>query len=216
MLDKIDSLPFVNQKNAFRLMLAMHVAGAIGLAIDETQALFQWLTPFNLLATAAIVLHFETEKGLKYGLFIALTFLIGFFIEVIGVTTGQIFGVYSYGETLGYKVLDVPLAIGLNWVVLIYATAQLSNSLFNGLLMRVGTGAALMTAIDYLIEPVAISYDFWSWETAAIPLQNYAAWFLISAVLHVLFQKLMPNSNNSLAIRLLYIQVGFFIVLNFI
>ncbi len=197
-------------------MLAMHVAGAIGLAIDESRELFQWLTPFNLLATAAIVLHFESNKGLRYGLFIILTFLIGFFVEVIGVSTGQIFGVYSYGETLGYKVLKVPLAIGLNWVVLIYATAQLSNSLFKNLLARVGTGAALMTAMDYLIEPVAISYDFWSWESATIPLQNYVAWFLISAALHVLFQKLMPNSNNSLAIRLLYIQVGFFILLNFI
>jgi len=216
MLDKIDRLPFVNQKNAFRLMLAMHVTGAIGLAIDETRDLFQWLTPFNLLATAAVVLHFESEKGLRYGLFIILTFLIGFFVEVIGVSTGQIFGVYSYGETLGYKVLKVPLAIGLNWVVLIYATAQLCNSLFKNLLARVGTGAALMTVIDYLIEPVAISYDFWSWESVAVPLQNYAAWFLISAVLHIVFQKLMPNSNNSLAIRLLYIQVGFFIVLNFI
>ncbi|OEK02988.1 hypothetical protein BFP97_16305 [Roseivirga sp. 4D4] len=216
MLDKIDSLPFVNQKNAFRLMLAMHVAGAIGLAVDETRELFQWLTPFNLLATAAIVLHFESEKGLKYGLFIILTFLIGFFIEVIGVSTGQIFGTYSYGETLGYKVLDVPLAIGLNWVVLIYATAQLSKTLFSSLIARVVMGAGLMTAIDYFIEPVAIAYDFWSWESAAIPLQNYAAWFLVSAVLHVLFQKLMPNSNNSLTIRLLYIQVGFFIVLNFI
>lgn len=216
MLDKIDKLPFVNQKNAFRLMLAMHIAGVIGLGMEETRELFQILTPFNLLATAAIVLHFESNKGLKYGLFILLTFLTGFFVEVAGVETGLIFGEYNYGQTLGYKVFDVPLAIGLNWIVLIYCTGHLAKQIFNNLWARVISGAAIMTLLDFIIEPVAIAYDFWSWDSAVIPLQNYGAWFLISTFLLILFNKLMPESNNPLAIRLLYIQVGFFIVLNFI
>lgn len=216
MLDKIDALPFVNQKNAFRLMLAMHVAGVIGLALPETRDLFQVLTPFNLLATAAIVLHFEEAKNARYGLFIAITFLLGFFIEVAGVRTGAIFGEYSYGDTLGIKFLNVPLAIGLNWVILIYCTGLQSKKLFKSPLIRVIMGALIMTVLDFLIEPVAINYDFWAWESVSIPLQNYAAWFLISAVLHVLFNRLLPDSNNSLAIRLLYIQAGFFLILNFI
>lgn len=216
MLDKIDKLPFVNQKNAFRLMLAMHMAGAIGLSIDETRELFQTLTPFNLLATAAIVLHFESDKGLKYGLFILITFLTGFFVEVAGVETGLIFGEYNYGQTLGYKVLDVPLAIGLNWVVLIYCTGHLTKRIFTKLWARIISGAAIMTLLDFIIEPVAISYDFWSWDTAVIPLQNYVAWFAISCLLQLLFTRLINDSNNSLAIRLLYIQTGFFLILNFI
>ncbi|MBO3699984.1 carotenoid biosynthesis protein [Roseivirga sp. E12] len=216
MLDKIDALPFVNQKNAFRLMLAMHTAGVIGLALPETRELFQLLTPFNLLATAAIVLHFEKAKNARYGLFITITFLVGFFVEVLGVSTGMIFGEYNYGGTLGIKFLDVPLAIGLNWVILIYCTGLQSKKLFESLPLRIVMGALMMTILDLLIEPVAISYDFWSWETVSIPLQNYGAWFLISAALHLLFNRLLPDSNNSLAIRLLYIQAGFFLILNFI
>lgn len=216
MLDKIDNLPFVNQKNAFRLMMAMHIAGVIGLSIEETRALFQLLTPFNLLTTAAIVLHFESNKGLKYGLFILITFLIGFFVEVAGVKTGLIFGEYSYGKTLGYKIFDVPLAIGLNWVVLIYCTAHQTRQIFDKLWARVILGATIMTLLDFIIEPVAIAYDFWNWETITIPIQNYGAWFIVSALLHLLFNKLMPDSNNSLAIKLLYIQAGFFVLLNFI
>lgn len=216
MLDKIVNHPFVNQKNAFRLMMAMHIAGAVGLSLEETREIFQVLTPFNLLATAAVALHFEANKGLKYGLFIFITFLTGFFVEVAGIQTGLIFGEYSYGQTLGYKVFDVPLAIGLNWVVLIYCTGQQAKRIFKSPILRVVSGALLMTLLDFLIEPVAIKYDFWSWESISIPLQNYGAWFLISALLLILFNKLMPNSKNSFAIKLLYIQVGFFLVLNFL
>ncbi len=216
MLDKIDNLPFVNQKNASRLMMAMHIAGAIGLSIEATRELFQLLTPFNLLATAAIVLHFESNKGLKYGLFILITFLTGFFVEVAGVQTGLIFGEYSYGQTLGYKVFDVPLAIGLNWVVLIYCTGQQAKRIFQSPMLRIVSAALMMTLLDFLIEPVAIAYDFWSWEAVSIPIQNYGAWFLISAVLHFVFNKLMPESNNPLAIKILYIQAIFFLILNFI
>lgn len=216
MLNKIDSLPFVNQRNAFYLLLAMHIAGAIGLSIPETENLFKLLTPFNLLASAAIVLHFEEHKINRFGWFILITFLIGFFIEVIGVKTGAIFGSYVYGETLGLQFLEVPLAIGLNWVVLIYCTAQLCRKLFKSTALQVLMGALIMTLLDYLIEPVAIANDFWAWQTESIPLQNYVAWFLISLLLHLLQSKLMINSNNSLAIRLLYIQAGFFLVLNLI
>lgn len=198
------------------LLLAMHIAGLVGLSIESSRALFQTLTPFNLLATAAIVLHFESHKSKGYGLFILVTFLVGFFVEVLGVKTGVIFGEYAYGKTLGLKVLEVPLAIGLNWVVLIYCTAQLSRRLFKNLFLRIIFGASLMTVLDFLIEPVAIAYDFWSWESVAIPIQNYVAWFAISCVLQLLFNRLMNDSNNSLALRLLYIQVGFFLILNFI
>lgn len=216
MLNRIDNLPYINQKNAFYLLLAMHIAGVIGLSIPATEQLFKSLTPFNLLATAAIVLHFEQKKGTRYGLFILLTFLIGFFAEVVGVRTGILFGEYSYGATLGFKWLDVPLAIGLNWVVLIYGTALLSQKITNSRGIQVLIGAMLMVATDFLIEPVAIQYDFWSWNATDIPLQNYLGWFLLALLLHGLASILINNSNNSLAIKLLYIQVGFFLILNII
>ncbi|MFY0591870.1 carotenoid biosynthesis protein [Roseivirga sp.] len=216
MINKIDELPFVNEKNAFFLMIAMHVAGVIGLSLEITADLFKLLVPFNLLATGAILLHFEKEKSLKYGAFIFITFLVGFFAEVIGVATGAVFGEYSYGETLGFKVLDVPLAIGINWIVLIYCTAHLSRKITNKSLLQIVIASVFMVAFDLLIEPVAINLDFWSWEMVDIPLRNYLGWFVVSLLLHAVFLGLMTNSNNSLAIKLLYIQVAFFVVLNFI
>lgn len=216
MLSKIDDLPFVNKRNAFYLLLAMHVAGIVGLSIDSTRALFQSLTPINLFLTAAIVLHFEKEKNGNYIIFILATLLIGFFVEVAGVHTGVIFGNYSYGATLGPKLWDVPLAIGLNWVIMIYTTGLFAREVTQNKLHTIIVGALLMTVIDMLIEPVAIKLDFWSWESTSIPLRNYLGWFLTSLGLHGLFYFLMPKANNSLAIRLLYVLIGFFLVLNFI
>ena len=216
MLAKIDELPFVNHRNAFGLLAAMHIAGAIGLSIEESRAVFQALTPFNLLATFAVALHFEKEKNAKYFLFIAITFLVGFFVEVLGVSTGAIFGEYTYGKTLGFKWLNVPLVIGLNWVILIHCTRHFAEKFTSNILLLSIIGAALMVGLDVLIEPVAIRFDFWSWQESSIPIQNYLAWFIVSFLLHLTFKKLMPTSNNPLAIRLLYIEIAFFAVLNFV
>lgn len=216
MLNKIDSLPFVNEKNAFGLLIAMHLAGVIGLIIPETQDLFKLLVPFNLLLTTAILLHFEKEKSFKYGLFIFLTFVVGFFAEVLGVKTGILFGSYTYGPTLGFKAFDVPFAIGLNWVVLVYCSAHLSKKISNSTFIRIILGSAMMVAFDFIIEPVAIKFDFWAWEELNIPIRNYIGWFLISLLLHTAFHFLIRSSNNSLAVRLLYIQVAFFLILNII
>lgn len=216
MLSKLDKLPFVNQTNALYLLIAMHVAGVIGLSFEGSRELFQTLTPFNLLATAAIVLHFEEQKSPRYFIFIFFTFLVGFFAEVIGVKTGLFFGDYYYGETLGWKVLDVPLAIGLNWVIMIYASGLFARSVTKSRYYAIVLGAVLMTAIDILIEPIAIKLDFWQWVEASVPLRNYLGWFLLSLLLQFFFSFSMPKSNNSLAIRLLYILILFFMILNFI
>ena len=216
MLKQILESSHINPQNAFRLLLAMHIAGAIGLAIPDSREFFQILTPYNLLATAAIVFHFEEKKTPAYILLIVLTFLAGYFVEVAGVSTGVIFGEYSYGATMGFKLWEVPLAIGLNWAVLIYATGLLSDKLPIPKGMRAVVGGLFMVLLDLLIEPVAIKLDFWSWASESIPLQNYVAWFLISFVLHILYQVLPFSKNNQLAIRLLYIEAVFFLGLNFI
>lgn len=194
----------------------MHIAGIVGLSIDSTRDLFQSLTPINLFLTAVIVFHFEEIKSPRYFIFLVSTILFGFFVEVLGVKTGIIFGEYSYGETLGPKVFDVPLAIGLNWAILIYCTGLFARSVAHSKVPTVVVGAGLMTVIDIIIEPVAIKLDFWTWLNDDIPLQNYLGWFISSLILHSLFYYLMPKSNNSLAPRLLYILIGFFIALNFI
>ncbi|WP_323755392.1 carotenoid biosynthesis protein [Roseivirga sp.] len=216
MLKQLLSTGKRNQRIAFILLIAMHTAGILGLFFEESRAIFQSLTPFNLLLTAAIIFHFEVDKSTKYFIFIIFTFLFGFFIEVAGVKTGAIFGEYTYGPTLGFKLFDVPLIIGLNWAILIYITGIASNKLSSNFWVRCIYGAIMMVFIDVLIEPVAIRLDFWQWVGSSIPTQNYLSWFLIAFLLHIVFQELDFSKNNPLAIKLLIIEMAFFVSLNLI
>jgi len=216
MLQQILSTGRQNQRIALALLIAMHIAGVIGLYFEASRALFQMLTPFNLIMTAAIIFHFEEDKNLKYFVFIIFTFLFGFFIEVAGVKTGVIFGEYAYGPTLGLKLFDVPLLIGLNWALLIYITGITSMRFSKNIWLQSFIGATLMVVLDLIIEPVAIRFDFWQWVESEIPLRNYLSWYLISFFLHIVFQKLQFSKNNPLAFKLLIIELAFFVSLNLI
>lgn len=207
---------WVNPRNAFYLLVAIYTAGLIGLSAAQTQSLFQQLTPFNLLLSGMILFHFETTKNKPYFAFLIICIVLGFSIEVIGVKTGFIFGEYNYSNVLGPRLLDVPIIIGLNWVILVYCSGILAKSLVQNIYIRAFIGSSLMTLLDFFIEPVAVALNFWQWEAESIPMKNYLAWFVFSYALVFLYLKILPNSSNPIAIRLLLIIISFFILLNFI
>ncbi len=72
-------------KIAVGLLIAMHIAGIVGLQHPFTRPLFQQLIAFNLLVTAALVFYFHTDYNPAFLVFCVITFLFGYFIEVIGV-----------------------------------------------------------------------------------------------------------------------------------
>ncbi len=188
----------------------MYVAGIIGLNIPLTAPLFRFLTPFNLLASCGILLYFHQEWNRNFLIFITLTFLIGYFIEVIGVKTGMIFGEYQYETTLGFKILNVPPVIGVNWLLLVYCVGSSFCRVTKPLYFKVLYGALLMTMFDFLAEPIAIRLDMWSWHEITPPLQNYIGWFITSAFLLTLFHTLKFRKDNPIALWLLILQICFF------
>ena len=68
----------------------------------------------------------------------------------------------------------------------------------------------MLVLLDWLIEPVAVKYDFWQWTNTVVPMQNYIAWFIISALLLFIFNKFEFQKNNKLAQALYIIQLVFF------
>lgn len=201
------------QKGLLALLGAAYLAGIIGLLLPQTAGLFQALTPFNLLLSAGILLSFHSHWNRAFILFCILSFFTGYFAEVAGVATGLIFGSYSYGPTLGWQLLEVPLIIGLNWFMLIYSTGTICASLQIPLVLKALLASVLMVVLDLFIEPVAVAYDFWQWKDGLIPWQNYAAWFIISFGLHLLFYLLPFRKGNPAAKYLYLLQLIFFIIL---
>lgn len=201
------------QKLLLLLLAATYLAGIIGLKFPLTASLFQDLTPFNLMLSALILFSFHRHWNKAFLVFWLICFLSGFFIEVIGVASGLVFGQYSYGATLGYQLWGVPLIIGLNWLMLIYATGIIGEKLSWPLPLKAVFASSLMLLLDIFIEPVAIAFNFWQWQDGHIPMQNYAAWFFISYCLHILFY-LLPFRRHNPAAKILYLlQLVFFIIL---
>ncbi len=195
------------------ILVVIHVAGIIGLQ-TEYKDLFLMCTPFNLLLSIGLLFWNHNDFSKSFFIFSVLIFSTGYLVEVAGVKTGMIFGHYSYGKTLGFKLLDVPVIIGINWLMLIYIIGVVFNKLnINGLFRSI-FGAAALTTLDFFIEVVAIKYDFWKWSNYTPPFQNFVAWFIVSFILLLLFNSMNFKKDNKLAQGLFIIQLVFFITLS--
>ncbi|PRY14944.1 putative membrane protein [Pontibacter ummariensis] len=208
-------IPAIRKYATFALPLALlvvfYAVGFWGLALSEARESFQRLTPLNLLLTNALLFSFHRGWSGSYVLFALLVFLCGFLSEVIGVHTGLLFGSYSYGETLGFKLWEVPLLIGLNWLMLVYTTGHISNLTRLPWVVKALLGASLMVLLDFFIEPVAMQYDFWSWRGGEIPLSNFIGWFAVAFMLQLYFQKANFRKENKLAPFVYLLQLLFFV-----
>jgi putative membrane protein len=121
---------------------------------------------------------------------LAISFVAGIAIEVVGVATGFPFGRYNYTPVLGFAILAVPLAMGCAWVILLAWVRQLR--------LPVLAAAAVMTAVDLGLDPVTTRIlDLWRWRTPGryygVPWTNYAGWFAVSLIL---FACLPPGRHN--------------------
>jgi len=207
---------FLSKKVAFSaaVLLIFHLVGIWGLVFSGNAIYYQQLTPLNLLLTNLLLFINHRNFTRAFFLFAGITFLASFLAEVIGVHTGLLFGEYAYGEALGLKLWNVPLLIGLNWLMLVYCAGAVARKWFKNYLAAAFAGATIMTLLDFLIEPVAMQTDFWSWHNNNIPAFNFVCWFGLALLLQLLFQKLEINRTNPLASLVLLTQTVFFLVLN--
>jgi bisanhydrobacterioruberin hydratase len=198
-----------------KIFIIYYIVGIIGLSIATSRDLFTALMPFSLLLSMVVLLFYHSHWKPTHVYAMILIALLGFFVEVAGVLTGDVFGQYSYGRALGFKVFETPLMIGVNWIMLIYCVHTIMGTSNWPKLLRIPIGALVMVGYDLVMEPVAIRLDMWSWGGGIIPLQNYIAWFVISLVFLAILHFTRVRTNNKLAPWLFGVQACFFLVLNF-
>ena len=195
------------------LITFWYLVGVTGFTIEPLRPLFQFLTPFGMLAATILLLAFHEPRNLKSWLVFAAIAISGFAVELVGVNTGILFGTYEYGPTLGLKIWNTPLPIGLNWLVLVYCVASLLRPIRGNWYFPVA-GALAMVAFDWIMEPVAVATQMWSWMDGQIPMKNYLDWFLVSGALFLIIRIFKVELNNRLAGWLLLMQAVFFLLLN--
>ena len=192
------------------LLSIFYMVGLLGILIPEYRFYFLGLSPFNLLLTLALFSLANREFDRMFVLLFSIICIVGFFVEVLGVATGAIFGVYHYGEALGMQGLNVPFIIGVKWYLLAMATYEAFHYKRIHKLMRALLSAALMTFIDVLIEPLSAKLDFWYWSENAAPLQNFMAWFVVAFFFQLIIQQFRPQVNKTAAIFVIALQIIFF------
>ena len=92
---------------------------------------------------------------------------------------------------------NFPVCITLAWVTISYLGFILGSK-YNTII-----GVAAASSIDFVLEPTALMFGFWTWNTANFPfqfinyfnapIQNAFGWLLLTSVGVVILKKLLPS-----------------------
>ena len=189
-------------------LILVYVSGSIGFVVNPT--FFSPFTPYTLLFTCFVFLIHQPISDKKYiSAFFSIAVL-GFIIELIGIKTGLLFGNYSYGDGLGFKLLDVPLIISINWAMLICAGIVTVRKVFSNKFIVISVTALVVTFIDLIIEQVAHKLDFWQFEGGLPGLHNYLGWIGVVFFTSYIFYPLIIKGNSMVSSVVLILQIIFF------
>ena len=215
---------------ATAIAILFHIVGLIGILFFKESG-FVNTTPLHLLLMAALLMYTQEKINIAFIVFFIACFTTGIIVEIVGTSTGLLFGSYQYGTVLGPGYRTVPYIIGVNWFIIIYCCGIAVHTLLSDIsrklseelerpLKRVKAlsiiidGATLAVAFDWLIEPVAVKLGYWKWlGDGQIPMFNYISWFVVSMFLLMIFHWLPFKKQNKFAINLLLIQAMFFLLL---
>lgn len=137
-------------------------------------------------------------------IFLAISFLVSYSFEYLGVTTGFPFGRYSYNSFLEPFIGPVPAIIPMMWASLGYFCYMASgSSLFSSLMM-----VTLDTALDPRVSP-----HLWKWLDGGVyfgvPPLNFLGWFVTSFAIFLSFRVVSGYScRGSSRYLLFYLMFG--------
>ena len=185
----------------------INISGFFGILSDQKE-FFLSSSPYVLTMTLfLLVINNSTDKKFLIKLF--YIFLLGLTVEIVGVNFSFFFGEYEYGENLGFKIFNVPIVIGFNWVLLIILTGNFAHNIFpKSIISKILFGSTLMILLDLLIEISAPKLNYWEFATHPVPFSNYLWWFIFSVLFHIIYQSKEKKesivSTNILIIHFLF------------
>ena len=129
---------------------------------------------------------------------------IGLAVEAVGTATGLPFGQYDYSDSLGPKLLGVPVVVALAWAMMAYPALLAAQRLPTTRIGVTVIGAWLLASWDLFLDPQMVAEGHWIWANPApalpgvpgIPLSNYLGWLLTALVMIGLLSRL-PVKDSS-------------------
>lgn len=198
-----------------RIIVIFFSVGAIGMLVPYSSHLFVPLTPFALIGSLVLLLWYQPGYNLKTIAVFAFIALAGYWVEVLGVNTGLVFGNYKYGNTLGLKFFETPLMLGVNWLLMIYLTSSITEKFRFPVLLQILFASMLMLVYDFVLEIVAPRMDMWSFDGGHVPFSNYLTWFVLSIIFHSIIRLAKVRTKNPMAVTMYIVHLIFFLLLLF-
>lgn len=169
---------------------------------------------FTLVFVVFALTHCAVQQGWRRtGVFFAVSAIVSYLMEEIGVRSGLVFGPYHYGDLLGPKLGHVPVIIPLAWFMMIYPSWMVARELLSGMDGRSLAGvtavaiaaAFVMTGWDVVMDPGMAAGGNWVWEKGGayfgVPRHNYLGWllttFLVYGIVGLLGRKARPAASAS-------------------
>lgn len=143
--------------------------------------------------------HAWLARGIRWTLaYIAIAAGIGLIVEAIGTATGLPFGEYSYADSLGPRVLGVPIVVPLAWAMMAYPVLLAAQRLASSRIGITIVGAWLLASWDLFLDPQMVAEGHWTWADPSpalpgipgIPMSNYLGWLLTAALIVGLLTRL--------------------------
>ena len=149
----------------------------------------------------ASVTHALVHRGARWtAFFVLVTTGTGLLAESLGTSTGFPFGSYDYADSLGWKLLSVPVVVPLAWAMMAYPCLLVGQRLACSRLGAAAVGGAALASWDLFLDPQMVEAGHWTWSdvqlalpgSPGIPVSNYLGWLLV-AVLMVGALQLLPR-----------------------
>ncbi len=194
------------------MLWLVHIAAFIGINIGYAD-FFLPLSAYNLWYICVLLFWFYPIVSWQKGILFLCIAILGFSFEAIGVATGVIFGEYSYGENLGFKIANVPIIIGINWAVLSFVCAEIAKKFkVKSNVLKASIASVLMVVFDFFIEQSAPKFDFWAFELSPVPLQNYLSWFILAFIFNWAVLKTKTKGDSLICYHIYIVQILFFML----
>ena len=188
----------------------------------------------TILMMSFSLIHAWYVLGWKRALmFFAITAIVSWGYEQVGVETGTVYGKYHYTDVLGTKLGQVPIIIPIAWFMMIYPSFIIANIIISRSISKNQNkvsqiiwlsiiSAIVMTAWDLVIDPYLSgpTQKAWIWESEGqyfgVPLQNFAGWISTTFTiyfLYLLFARKMTSYNSNLTKQIMIMPVLAYVIM---
>ena len=186
------------------ILIILYILIVLSIPIFELTIDFWNLVMTSIFIFIFIALHSIINLGVKKAfIFFIISTGISFILEFLSINYGYFFGVYSYSNQLGLKILSMPILVILLWWSIIYVAYAMSanfilsiktsmtNKFYLSLFISSITALATV-AWDLGLDPLAVAKGWWIWGESGIyfniPISNFVWWFFTAFLVALIFQ----------------------------